>query len=185
MRVLYYPSYDDSELDPKTVLNSAEVRRRDSKTAMQQTSPNPDRTRTRTLTRTLTRTQVRRRNSTTANPQTSYPGKVTLNLTKASILVGRAVALQSEGFAMPVPAVANANLFDEAYAELVRLTNGLAHRVRNNDDVHFASHAKGGRVSYSIGCTHINSIHVMLFGLLAHTCPWAPYVEQVVRKFDL
>ena len=86
----------------------------------------------------------------------------------------------SKGFDVPVSESVNANWYDDAYAELVRRTNGAVHDIRNND-YDFGN----ARWKPSPKCMGTNGVNELLWGPKALTCPWSPAVPQLLRDLDL
>ena len=106
---------------------------------------------------------------------------VTLNLTKATELVWRAVRIAARGFSVPVPPDANANDHDRAFAYLNDLSGEKAVRARTAEEA-FTPGVKEG-VTHRCIC---NGVAQMLWGPLASRgCPWQPYIRQTIEAFGL
>lgn len=100
---------------------------------------------------------------------------VELNVSKATRLVERAMELQEEGFATPLPSESNLHAYDLAYKELNQRTGGEAHRVRSGDDT----------LPLRYPSCLTNSVAEMLWKPNHASCPWRSEVPRLIRDLDL
>jgi hypothetical protein len=67
--------------------------------------------------------------------------------------------------------------YSHRYAELGRRTHGVSHRVRTGDD--------GLPPRHPASCATLNSVHEMLWGKAASTCPWRAQVPGLIGDLGL
>jgi hypothetical protein len=98
---------------------------------------------------------------------------VTLNVTKATSLILKALDRHATGFEIPVRFNANANEYDRAYEYLSQLSGGLSHMHRTGDRPwHW-----GDRKS-----CETNNAEFLLF---SKECGWKEWIPQVLARFKI
>ena len=85
------------------------------------------------------------------------------------------LALQRQGFAIPVPPELNANDFDRAYAALSAASKTVSHQARTGDEP----------APFKEPRCLANGVEQILWGPLSTKCAWAPWVAAVRKEFDL